>query len=240
MALEEGQRVGGGGHAQLLDGDVGVLLGQVAQRRLAAGARIAGRTVASLDGAVLDHAGRGDHPLAQHPIERALVVVQQGAAERLPRVRGQRVALVDHVLLLEGLDGPAHGIIELAGVVAGGGREEAFAGEAPLGLGHGAGRRRLALGVFRWLVAGARRVLDEAGAQHRHRGEDAVELEVVLLARLTGLAVLVELIVGQTHEHAAVAVGQRVARGQTPTWTGATRHDCCSLDLGLVVVVGRG
>ena len=60
------------------------------------------------------------------------------------------------------------------------------------------------------VVAGVLLVLDEARAQHRQRRGDAVELQVVLVARLQRLAVLVELVVGQPEEDAAVAVGQRL------------------------------
>ena len=55
----------------------------------------------------------------------------------------------------------------------------------------------------------------EARAQHRDRRRDAVELEVVLRARRQRLAVLVELVVGQAEEDAAVAVLQRLARRPT-------------------------
>ncbi len=60
------------------------------------------------------------------------------------------------------------------------------------------------------IVARVLFVLHEARAQHRQRRRNAVELEVILGPGLQRLTVLVQLVVGQPQEDAAVAVGQRL------------------------------
>ncbi len=63
------------------------------------------------------------------------------------------------------------------------------------------------------ILAGVLIVVEEPRAQHRQRGEDPVELEVILRPRRQRLAVLVELIVGQADEDPPVAVGERLPVG---------------------------
>ena len=68
-------------------------------------------------------------------------------------------------------------------------------------LGDVDGRRRRA-------IAGAGGVGEEARAQHAQRRRHAVEIEVVLVARLERLAVAVGPIAREAREHGAVAVGE--------------------------------